>query len=310
MDTRSRGVPVISGTAQATLPRRQAVSFRVLARALRVRQWTKNVLLFAGLLFAAKLGDPTRWGEALLAFAAYSAASSAAYLVNDVHDADRDRLHPTKRHRPVASGQLSTRAALVLSGCLAAGALIAAATLGVDSLVFLAGFLLVQLAYSFRLKQLLLIDVLTISTLFAIRSAAGAKAVDVKISPWLLACTALLALFLALAKRRGELKLDGSSSGARRAVLAHYTTDTLDRLLALVALATVGAYSAYALSGRHSAELAITIPFVGVAIGRYLVLVHRHGLGEQPEEILLTDRQILLTIGAWALTAALILTRT
>jgi 4-hydroxybenzoate polyprenyltransferase len=262
---------MISSTAPATLPRRQnAASLQVLARALRVRQWTKNVLLFAGLLFAAKLGDPTRWGEALLAFAAYSAASSAAYLVNDVHDADRDRLHPTKRNRPVASGRLSPRAALVLAGALAAGALTAAATLGIDSLIFLAGFLLLQLAYSFRLKQLVLIDVLTISTLFAIRSAAGARAVDVRISPWLLACTALLAL---------------------------------------VALATMGTYCAYAF-GAHSAAMAITIPFVAVAIGRYLVLVHGHGLGEEPEEILLTDQQILLAIGAWALTAALILTRT
>jgi 4-hydroxybenzoate polyprenyltransferase len=286
------------------------VPIHVLARALRVRQWTKNLLLFAGLLFAAKLGDAGRWGEAWLAFASYCAASSAAYLVNDVHDADRDRLHPTKRHRAVASGQISTRAALILAVTLAAGALAAAATLGIGSLIFLAGFLLLQLAYSFRLKQLVLIDVLTISALFTIRSAAGAEAVEVRISPWLLACTALLALFLALAKRRGELELEGWDTSARRAVLAHYTTHALDRLLAIVALATIGAYSAYALGARHSAEMAITIPFVAAAIGRYLLLIHRHGLGEEPEEILLTDRPILLAIGAWALTAVLVLTLT
>ncbi len=275
-----------------------------------MRQWTKNLLLFAGLMFAAKLGAAARWGEALLAFAAYCAASSAAYLVNDVHDIERDRLHPTKQRRPVASGQFSTRTALVLAAILTAGALTAAAVLGVGSLIFLAGFLLLQLAYSFRLKQLVLIDVLTIAALFTIRSAAGAEAVEVRISPWLLACTALLALFLALAKRRGELGIGGPNAGARRSVLAQYSIPGLDWLLTLVALATIGAYSAYALGARHSAEMAITIPFVVAAIGRYLLLIHRHGLGEEPEEILLTDSPILLAIGAWALTAVLVLTLT
>ena len=274
-----------------------------------MRQWTKNLLLFAGLMFAAKLGAAARWGEALLAFAAYCAASSAAYLVNDVHDIERDRLHPTKQRRPVASGQFSTRTALVLAAILTAGALTAAAVLGVGSLIFLAGFLLLQLAYSFRLKQLVLIDVLTISALFTIRSAAGAEAVEVRISPWLLACTALLALFLALAKRRGELE---SKARTRRPPIRARPLQhpRLDRLLALVALATIGAYSAYALGARHSAEMAITIPFVVAAIGRYLLLIHRHGLGEEPEEILLTDPPILLAIGAWALTAVLVLTLT
>lgn len=290
--------------------RRRAASLRVVAHALRVRQWTKNLLLFAGLLFAAKLGDGTRWGEAWLAFAAYSAASSAAYLVNDVQDAERDRLHPTKRNRPVASGRLSVAAALGLAAVLAALALGAAGALGVDSLGFLAGFIVLQVAYSFRLKQLVGLDVLTISALFTVRAAAGAEAVRVRVSPWLLACTALLALFLALAKRRGELGLDGSSEGARRPVLAHYSVWALDRLLIAVAVSTVAAYSAYALTARRSLEMAVTIPFVVVAVARYLVLVHRHGLGEEPEEILLTDIPILLAIGSWAVTAALVLTLT
>ncbi len=288
--------------------RPRAAPLEVVTRALRVRQWTKNLLLFAGLLFAAKLGDATRWGEVWIAFAAYCAASSAAYLVNDVHDADRDRLHPTKRHRPVASGRLSVPGALVLAATLAVGAVGAAAVLGVGSLVLLTGFILLQLAYSFRLKRLVVVDVLAISALFTIRSAAGAEAVGVRVSPWLLACTGLLALFLALAKRRGELGLEGSGEGARRAVLAHYSIRALDRLLALVALATVGAYSAYALGARDSPEMAFTIPFIVAAVGRYLLLVHRHGLGEEPEEILLSDVPILALIAAWTLTASLILT--
>jgi 4-hydroxybenzoate polyprenyltransferase len=270
-----------------------------------VRQWTKNLLLFAGLLFAAKLGDGTRWGEAWLAFAAYSAASSAAYLVNDVHDADRDRLHPVKRHRPVASRRLSASAALGLAALLAALALGAAAALGLDSFGFVAAFLVLQLAYSFRLKELVGLDVLTIAALFAIRAAAGAEAVRVRVSPWLIACTALLALFLALAKRRGELDLGEAAS---RAVLARYSARVLDRLLVAVAVATVCAYAAYAIGARNSPEMTVTIPFVVAGIGRYLVLVRRHGLGEEPEEILLADVPILVALAGWTVTAALVLT--
>jgi len=320
MSARCDADSIENGKPAAILPRagaarkigriHRAGSLDVLARGLRVRQWTKNVLLFAGLLFASKLGDATRWGEAWLAFAAYCAASSAAYLVNDVRDVDRDRLHPTKCHRPVASGRLSIRAAIVLAVALAVGALGAAAALGADALLFLAGFMVLQLAYSYRLKHYVLIDVLTISALFTIRSAAGAEAARVRLSPWLLGCTALLALFLGLAKRRGELGLEGSSSGIRRTVLAHYRIPSLDRLLAVVALATIGAYSAYALGARHAAEMVMTIPFVVAAVGRYFFLVRRHGLGEEPEAILLTDPQILLAIGAWTFTAALVLTRT
>lgn len=290
------------------LAREPVSRLRVTARALRVRQWSKNLLLFSGLLFAAKLGDPARWGEAWLAFAAYCGGSSAAYLVNDVHDAARDRLHPRKRHRPVASGRLSVRAALRLAAGLAVVGLAAAAALGVASLGYFLGFLGLQLAYSFLLKQVVGLDVLAIAGLFTIRAAAGARAVHVPVSPWLLACTALLALFLGLAKRRGELGLEGQAGDLRRPVLAHYSVAVLERLLVVVALATTGAYTAYTLSARSSLELVPTIPFVVLAIVRYFVLVHRRGMGEEPEEILLHDAPILVIVVAWAVTAALVLT--
>lgn len=278
------------------------------AQALRVRQWPKNLLLFAGLLFAAKLGDPSRWAEAWAAFAAYCAGSSAAYLVNDVRDAAADRLHPVKQHRPVASGRLSAAAALVLAGALALAGLAVAAALGLDNLVFFLSFLALQLAYSLSLKQVVGLDVLAIGGLFTIRAAAGAEAVEVRVSPWLLACTALLALFLGFAKRRAELGLAAPGRSRRRPVLAHYSVAALDRLLAGLALATVGAYTAYTLSARSSLEMVATVPFVVVAIARYLVLVHRRGLGEEPEEILLRDVPILLLLASWAVTAALVLT--
>ena len=287
--------------------RSSRASVRLAARALRVRQWPKNLLLFAGLLFAAKLGDSSRWADACLAVAAYCAASSAAYLVNDVHDVARDRLHPTKRLRPVASGRLSIGAALWAAVALAIAALASTAALGIRSLVLLLAFFGLQLLYSFRLKRIVGLDVLTIAGLFTLRAAAGAEAVHVRVSTWLLACTALLALFLALAKRRGELRLESADVSRHRPVLALYSTRIIDRLLVVAAAGAAGSYTAYTLSARDSYEMVITVPLVLAAILRYFVLVHRQGLGEEPEEILLRDRPMLLAITAWAVTAGLVL---
>jgi 4-hydroxybenzoate polyprenyltransferase len=275
--------------------------------ALRPRQWTKNLLLFAGLVFAAKLGDVTRWLEALLAFCVYCAASSAAYLVNDVRDAPHDREHPVKRLRPVASGELPARTALGIAAVLVVLAFGGAAVLGWGSVAFLAGFLVLQAAYTAGLKHVVLIDVLAISALFVIRAAAGAEAVDVPISAWLLLCTALLALFLALAKRRGELVLVGAERAPGRPVLEGYSLELVDQLIAIVASATVIAYAVYTLTAGHSPALLATVPFVVFGVFRYLLLMHRHDVGEEPEQVLLTDVPILLTVAGWILTAAAIL---
>jgi 4-hydroxybenzoate polyprenyltransferase len=285
-------------------PRRGAV--RAAFVSLRPRQWSKNLLLFAGIVFAAKLGDAGRWGEAAALFVAYCGASSAAYLVNDLRDAADDRLHPAKRERPIARGELQPERALVLSALLAAGALAIASALGFASLLFLLGFVALQLAYSLGLKRIVLVDVLVIAGLFVIRAAAGAAAVDVRISPWLLVCTALLALFLGLAKRRGELVLVNAAETPGRASLGGYSLSLVDRLLNVVAAATAGAYAAYAVTA-HSAWMALTVPFVVIGLGRYLVLVHRHDLGEEPEHLLLSDRVILATVAAWAALSAVVL---
>lgn len=272
--------------------------------ALRPRQWTKNLLLFAGIVFAAQLGDPGRWVEAVTAFAAYCAASSAAYLVNDVRDAASDRLHPVKRYRPVARGELTARTALVLAAALAGLALAFAAALGPASFVLLAGFLALQAAYSLRLKAIELVDVLTIAALFVVRAAAGAVAVSVEISQWLLLCTFLLALFLALGKRRAELGLGGVRV---RPALAGYTTALVDQLLAVVAAATIGAYAAYSLTAHDSRWLLATVPFVVYGLFRYLLLLHRRGLGEEPDALLVEDGPLLVTVAAWAATCAVVL---
>ncbi|HZC28741.1 MAG TPA: decaprenyl-phosphate phosphoribosyltransferase [Gaiellaceae bacterium] len=291
------------------LPRRRGPA-RAAFAALRPRQWTKNALLFAGIIFAAKLGDGIRWLEAVAAFAAYCAASSSAYLVNDVRDAAHDRAHPVKRSRPVARGELGPRAAYALAAVLAAAAVALVAPLGWASLAFLGAFLVLQAAYTARLKHVVLIDVMTIAGLFVVRAAAGAAAVHVRISPWLLLCTALLALFLALAKRRGELVLVGADATPGRPVLEGYSLELVDQLVSVVAACTVIAYSLYTFTARDSKALMATIPFVVFGVFRYLLLIHRRDLGEEPEEVLLRDGPILACIGAWAVCAAVILVLT
>ena len=274
---------------------------------LRPRQWTKNLLLFAGIIFAAKLGDLARWGEAVAAFAAYCAASSASYLVNDVRDAPHDRAHPVKRARPIARGELSPRLAEVLAAALVLCAFLLVAPLGIASILFLCTFFALQASYTLALKQVVLLDVMTIGGLFVVRAAAGAAAVEVRISPWLLLCTALLALFLALAKRRGELVLVGAEATPGRPVLEGYSLALVDQLVTIVAASTVISYCLYTFTARDSKAMMVTIPFVVFGVFRYLLLMHRRDLGEEPEEVLLRDLPILLCIAGWAIAAGVIL---
>jgi 4-hydroxybenzoate polyprenyltransferase len=291
------------------LPRRRS-PFRAALVAVRPRQWSKNLLVFAGIVFAAELDDPVRWGDALACFVAYCAVSSAAYLANDVRDREADRMHPVKRARPIARGELSPRAALSLAAFLAVAAAGIAGGLGLVSVALVAGFAGLQVVYTLGLKHVVLIDVLAISGLFVIRAAAGAAAVDVRISSWLLLCTALLALFLALAKRRGELVLVGARRTPGRRVLEGYSLELVDQLVAIVASSTVIAYAIYTLTAEHSRALLATVPFVVFGVFRYLLLVHRDDVGEEPEQVLLSDVPILLAVCGWVATAAAILVLT
>ena len=282
------------------------VPIRALVVSLRPRQWQKNLFVFAGIIFAAKIGDPLRWAEAIACFVAFCAASSAAYLVNDVRDAPRDRSHPLKRNRPIARGDVAPRLALVVAGVLAVVALAIGVALDPVTLGLIAAFLALQGAYSLWLKQIVLLDVLVIAALFVLRAVAGGTAVDVKISDWLILCTALLALFLGFAKRRGELVLNGNGHAQSRSVLDSYSLELVDQLLTIVAASTIVAYGLYALDNDASAMVA-TMPFVLFGVFRYLLLIHRDNLGEEPERVLLRDKQLLGAVVLWAITAAVIL---
>jgi 4-hydroxybenzoate polyprenyltransferase len=277
--------------------------------ALRPRQWTKNLLVYAAIIFAGDLRHGDKLLAATGAFVVYCAASSAAYLLNDVRDVEHDRVHPVKRDRPIASGLVAPRAALVAAVGLGIGAFALAAVLGRWSVLVLAAFVALQLGYSLGLKHVVLIDVMAIAGLFVVRAVAGAVAVHVPISPWLLLCTGLLALFLALAKRRGELVLVGADRTPGRPVLEGYSLALVDQLVTIVAASTVIAYALYTFTARPGERMMATIPFVVFGVFRYLLLVHREDAGEEPEHVLLSDRPILVCVALWALTAALLLIR-
>jgi decaprenyl-phosphate phosphoribosyltransferase len=273
-----------------------------LAAALRPHQWTKNLLVLAGLVFSGHLGDVARWPAAAAVLGAYCLLSSGAYLLNDVRDAEADRRHPTKRLRPVARGDLPPRLALAAAAVLLGAGVAVAGMLGLESLLLALVFVAGQGAYSLVLKRVVLVDALGIAVLFVVRAAAGAAAVDVRISGWLLVCTASLALFLAFGKRRAELvALPGAPA---REALRRYSPQALRLLVPTAAAVALGAYVAYSLTGSDSAEMVATVPFVVFGLGRYLWLMHRRDLGEEPDRLLLADVPVLAAVALWGLSAA------
>jgi 4-hydroxybenzoate polyprenyltransferase len=283
-----------------------------LLTSLRPHQWSKNLLVFAALGFSKHLLDLVPLLHACVAFLVFCGLSGAVYLVNDVVDLERDKRHPLKRQRPVASGALSAR------GALLAAALIALVSLGVA--LWLAGpfalcsgvYLGMNLLYSLRLKQVVIVEVLTLSLGFPLRAVAGSLAIAAPISDWLIVCTLLLALFLALAKRRHELTSLSTSAAEHRSSLSEYSPYLLDQMIGVVTASCVMAYCFYTLAPEttekfQTTRLSWTIPFVLYGIFRYLYLVHQKEQGGNPSELLLTDRPLLVAVGVWAAATVLIL---
>jgi 4-hydroxybenzoate polyprenyltransferase len=279
---------------------------------LRPAQWTKNLFVLAGLLFGRRLLDLESALLAAAAFAIFCALSSAVYLFNDVLDREVDRVHPLKSARPIASGALDPRLAVIVAGILSVGAIHSALIVG-PALGLVAGaYLLLLGMYSMWFKHIVIVDVLTIAAGFVLRAVAGAVAVSVPISQWLLVCTTLLALFLALSKRRHELTLLAAGATEHRRILQEYSPYLLDQMVGVVTASTLVAYAIYATSTETAARLAtdrlgITIPFVLYGIFRYLYLVHQKRGGGSPIEMLLTDRPLLVCVGLWAACVVLLL---
>jgi len=279
---------------------------RDLIRSMRPRQWPKNAFVFVALLFDRKFFDPASVWPTVVAFVLLCLMSGAVYLMNDLADIESDRRHPTKRHRPLPSGRLNPRVAGVAAVVLATVSLVAGYFLSRELAVILLLYLLSQIAYTFRLKHVVLIDVLTIAAGFVLRIAAGVAVIDVeRFSPWLYIFGGFLALFMALGKRRHELVLLGGEAANHRAILDDYNLDLIDRLQGVVTTSAVVSYSLYTflaegLPDNHA--MMLTIPFVLYGIFRYLYLIHIRNEGGAPEEILLRDRPFQVNLLFYGLT--------
>lgn len=285
--------------------------FRQLLITMRPKQWTKNVFIFAALLFDIKLLDVTYVGRTTLAFILFCILSGSVYLINDLTDIDRDRQHPVKRNRPLASGGLSkswaVSAAIVLPIIALSLSFLLQPLFGLIALVYF----VIQLFYSFGLKDVVILDVLIIAAGFVLRVAAGSAVAEAeRFSPWLYVCITLLALFLALGKRRNELLLLEASALGHRKVLQEYSPQLLDEMIALVTSSTVIAYSLYTFSAENlppNKSMMLTIPFLLYSIFRYLYLIYQKNLGGSPEEILLRDVPFVISNLCWGVTVVLIL---
>jgi 4-hydroxybenzoate polyprenyltransferase len=283
-----------------------------LIRSLRPRQWTKNLLVFAGLIWGEKLRDPQSLGLALGAFAVFCALSGVVYLINDVQDREADRRHPVKSKRPVASGALSPEAALGAATAIGAAAIAAAFWIGTAFGLVAVTYVVLLSLYSISLKHIVIVDVLTVAGGFVLRAAGGALAIGVTFSHWLLLLTLLLALFLALSKRRAELVTLADDAQAHRRILAEYSPYLLDQMIAVVTASTLVAYAFYTISPETVAKfgtdrLLWTVPFPLYGIFRYLYLVHQRAGGGNPSDTLLEDRPILLCVALWGISVILIL---
>jgi 4-hydroxybenzoate polyprenyltransferase len=280
---------------------------------LRPEQWTKNLIVFAALIFGHRLMDPAAMGLSVAAFLIFCGLSSSTYLLNDVLDRVADRQHPLKQRRPIASGAVSPASALTLAVALGGLAVVSATWIHPLFGLIAASYLAMFAAYSRVLKHIVILDVLTIAIGFVLRAAAGAVAISVPMSQWLLVCTILGALFLGLCKRRHELTLLADAAPEHRRILEEYNPYLLDQMIGVVTASTLMAYIIYCTSPETiekfgTSRLVLTTPFPIYGIFRYLYLVHQRGSGS-PSEVLLTDRPIAACIVLWGLAVVAIIYR-
>jgi len=278
---------------------------------MRPRQWIKNLVVFAALIFAKKWMDLPLAGRAAAAFGLFCLASGSVYIINDLFDADRDRKHPLKARRPIASKALGTLPAVTAAILLLTLSLMAGFALFPAFGAVLLAYVALNLVYSFWLKEVVIIDVMVIASGFVLRAVGGALVINVPISHWLVMCTVLLSLFLALCKRRQELaSLDNAR--VHRVSLQDYSLDFIDQMINVVTPSTLVAYILYSVSPEVETKLGtrhlyLTVPFVLYGIFRYLYLVHRKGGGGSPTQTLLTDLPLLACVGLWALTVVVLM---
>jgi 4-hydroxybenzoate polyprenyltransferase len=286
--------------------------FRNLLRLARPAQWLKNLFVLTPLIFAGEARDVNAVEKAILGVIIFCVLSSAVYALNDLIDRDKDRQHPLKKSRPLASGAVTIAQATVMIAVLTAIGVVAAWFLGLAFFITALVFLALNLVYSLVLKNVVILDAMAVALSFVLRAYAGAMAINVPVSQWLLINTLLLALFLAFGKRRHELVLLETGATAHRKILSQYSPYLLDQLIAVTTPSVVVMYMLYTMSSEvssklHTNNLYLTIPFVVYGIFRYLYLIHKQEKGGSPTEVLLGDPPLALTVLSWAATAILIL---
>jgi len=304
--------PIMSEIAAGrSQPLTSATVISGLIRSLRIRQWSKNSVVFAALIFALELFDPASVLRAFQAFGVFCVLASGVYLLNDVFDLPNDRVHPTKRLRPVAAGEVPVALAALFGAALALGGIAMAWVMAPGFGAVAVTYIVSNLLYSAWLKKIVIVDVMVISMGFVLRAVAGGIAIEVEVSEWLILCTILLSLFLALCKRRQELALL-EHAVQHRTILKEYSVEMVDQMITIVTAATLIAYFSYTLSPEvhaklHTGNLYLTVPFVIYGLFRYLYLVHRREMGGSPTEALFSDLPLLLNIVLWAAAAVAIL---
>jgi 4-hydroxybenzoate polyprenyltransferase len=300
--------------SEATPARSRATNtssqMQLLLKTMRPKQWTKNVFVWAALIFDGKLFRLDPFVRTLVTFILFCLVSSVVYIINDLVDIEKDRQHPEKRNRPLASGALSPRFAIAGASILLLITVPPVSWLGPELALILYGYLALMIVYSFWLKNIVIVDVLTLAAGFVLRVAAGVVVVNAeRFSPWMYVCMVLLALFLGLGKRRQEIVLLGDNAGNARAILQEYNLRFLDEMLGLVSSTTVMAYSFYTFSAPNLPPnhlMMLTIPFVLYALFRYLYLIHVKGETDPPDIVVLKDRALQLDMLLFAVMVFLI----
>lgn len=278
---------------------------RAIIKTMRVKQWTKNAIVFAALVFDRQLTNPVAFGRTLAGFFLFCILSSTVYIINDIMDVEADRQHPKKKYRPIASGLLPIPVAIGIAAFLLIIAFPISYVLSPYFCIVAAAYFIINLAYSIRLKHIVLVDVLILSMGFVLRVGAGVSLIHVeRFSPWLYVVTYLLALYLGFGKRRAELTLLSATASSHRKVLDGYTIPFLDQVIMMISGMTIISYSLYTFSAPNlptNHAMMLTIPFVLYGLLRYLYIVEIEGTGNAPDEILLIDRPLQIAILLWGI---------
>jgi 4-hydroxybenzoate polyprenyltransferase len=310
----SRPVAQVAAAGHHVAPSRNRgeidTMLKPLLETMRPKQWAKNLFVFAGLIFGKKLFYAPLLGRNVVAFLLFCLISSSIYVINDLADIQKDRQHPTKRRRPLASGRLQPRTARIAATVFVALSIPLAFVLGLRFGLLAAAYLATMIAYSLLLKNLVIVDVFVVSAGYVLRVAGGVLVTGVPFSPWLYVCTTLLALFISFSRRRHELMILAGAADEHRSTLNEYTPHLLDEMISVVTSTTVIAYSLYTFSAPNvpsDHSMMLTVPFVLYGIFRYLYLIHVKNEGGTPEELLFKDKPLLADIALWGLTALFVL---